>query len=122
MRRENIGCRDHLKCRIKIELLLQDLETDAFERQKRRVAFVHVKHIRLDAERGERFDSANPEHDLLTHSHLEVATVKLGSNQSVLGAVFGNIGIEQVDAYSSDAQFPKPGKNFALQNRHRDKK
>src|SRR4029077_13314773 len=118
MRGKNVGRRYDLKCRIKIELFLQDIETDALEPQESGMPLVHVKHIRLDTECGECFHSANPEHDLLTHPHFEIATVKLGSNQSVLGAVLGNIGIEQVDVYPSDAQFPKPGKNFSVQDRH----
>src|SRR5437667_310448 len=83
---------------------------------------VHVKNLRLDTERGECFDAANSKHDFLAHSHLQVAAIKLGSNQSVLCAVFRNIGVEQVDCYPSDAQFPKPGKNFPVQNRHWDTK
>src|SRR5438094_7198633 len=120
MRSENIGRRYDLKCRIKIELLFHDMETNALERQERRMPFVHVKHVRLNSERSERFHSANPEHDLLTHAHLQVAAVKLGSNQSILGFVFRNIGVEEVDVYPSDAQFPNPGKNFPAQNPHRD--
>ena len=60
---------------------------------------VHMKHGRLNAERGQRFHAANPQHDFLAHPHLEVAAVKFGSNQSVLGAVFRNIAIEKVETY-----------------------
>src|SRR5439155_22232837 len=86
------------------------------------MSLVHVKNVRLDTERGECFDAANSKHDFLAHSHLQVAAIKLGSNQSVLCAVFRNIGVEQVDVYSSDAQFPNPCKNFLDQNRHRETK
>ena len=79
---------------------------------------VHVEHVRLDSERAERFHAADPEHDLLTHPHLEVAAIKLGSNQSILGSVFRNVGIEEVDVYPPHAQFPNPGKNFPVQNPH----
>src|SRR5438046_7626883 len=122
MRSENIGRRYDLKCRIKVELLLHDIQTNALERQERRMPFVHVKHVRLNSECSERFHSANPEHDLLTHAHLQVAAVKLGSNQSILGFVFRNIGVEEVDVYPSDAQFPNPGKNSPVLNLHRDNK
>src|SRR5439155_8039267 len=103
VRSENISCRDHLKCGIKIELLLNDIETNAFECQKCRVPFVHVKNIRLDAERGERFDATNSEHDFLAHAHLQVAAIELGSNQSVLCAVFRDIGIEKIQTHSPNA-------------------
>ena len=77
-----------------------------------------MKHSRLNAERRKRFDAANSEQDLLTHAHLEVAAVQLGSDQPVLGVVFRNIGIQEIKTYSSNAQFPKPGKNLPIQNRY----
>ena len=48
VRGENVGRRYDLERGIKIELLLDDIETNAFERQERRVPFVHVKHVRLE--------------------------------------------------------------------------
>src|SRR5437879_11875194 len=86
------------------------------------MSFVHVKHVRLDSKRRECFHPANAEHDLLTHAHLKIAAVKLGGNQSVLGAVFRNIGVEEVDVYAADAQFPNPCENIPIQNGYRDKK
>src|SRR6266404_5606289 len=118
MRAKNVGGRDDLKCRIKIELFLHDIETDPLQREESRVALVHVKHVRLDTECAERFHAADPEHDLLTHPHLEIAAIKLGSDQSVFAAVFRNIGIEQVDVYPTHAQFPQPGENLPLQDWH----
>src|SRR5262249_40943236 len=117
---EDIGSRYQLKCRIKIELLLHDIETNAFERQKRRMPFVHVKDCRLNAGSSERFAAADPKHDFLAYAHLKVAAVKLGSDQSVLGAVFRSIGVQEIETYSSHAQFPKPGKNLPIQNRYRN--
>ena len=67
-----------------------------------------------------RFHAADAEHDLLAHPHLEVAAIKLSSNQSVLGAVFRDVGIEEIETYPANAQFPKSGKNFAIQNWHRN--
>jgi hypothetical protein len=48
---EDVGCRYYLQSRVKIELLLDDVATDALQREERRVPFVHVKYGRLDAER-----------------------------------------------------------------------
>ena len=118
MRRENIGRRYDLQGRIKIEFLLDNIQTDPLQREEGRVSFVHVEHVRLDPERGERFHSSNTEHDFLTHAHLEVAAVKLRSDQSVFGAVFRNIAVEEIDVHPAYAQFPQPGKDFAIQNRH----
>ena len=86
------------------------------------MAFVHVKHVRLDSERGERFDSADPEHDLLTHPHLEIASVKLSGDQSVFCAVLRDVGVEEIDVHAADAQFPNSGENFPIQNWHRNQK
>ena len=48
---KDVGCGYNLERGIKIQLLLNDIEANAFERQERRVALVHVKHIRFNAER-----------------------------------------------------------------------
>src|SRR4029453_16840829 len=81
---------------------------------------IHVKYVRLNSERGKRFNSSDTEHDLLAHAHLEVAAVKLRGDESILGAVFRNVGVEKIDVHAAHPQFPKPGENFAIQNRHRD--
>ena len=118
MRGKNIRGRDDLQRRIKVELPLDDIHTDPLQRQKRRVPFVHVKHVGLNSKRGERFDTAEAEHDFLAHPHLEVASVKLGGDQPVLRAVLRNIGVEKIDVYPADSQFPNPGENFPIQDRH----
>ena len=117
---EYVRRRYDLKRGIKIELPLDNVETNAFEREERRVPFVHVKYVRRDAQRGQRFDAADPEHDFLTHPHFEVATIKLGGDPPVLGTVFSNIGIEKINAYAANAEFPKLGENFSFQNWHRN--
>ena len=76
--------------------------------------FVHVKHIRLDAERAQRFYAANAEDDLLAHPHFQIAAIKLGGNQPVLRAVFRSICIEQIQTHAANAQLPKLRKNFAV--------
>src|SRR5258708_6397087 len=86
------------------------------------MSFVHVEHVGLDPERGESFHAAYPEHDFLAHAHLEIATIKLRGDASVLRVILGNVGIEEVDVHAPDAQFPNPGENFPIQNRYRNKK
>src|SRR5262249_30905903 len=58
----------------------------------------------------------------ITHPLLEVAAINFRRDQSVLGAVLRNIGIEEIDVYSSHPQFPKPSENFPIENRHGDEK
>src|SRR6266478_3503433 len=114
MRGEDVGCRHDLKRGIKIELLLNCGEANAFEGQKRRVAFVHVKHIRFDAERAQRLHAANPEDNFLAHPHFQVAAVKLSSDQSVLRAVLRSISVEKIETHAADAQLPKLRENLAI--------
>ena len=72
------------------------MQPNAFEREKSRVAFVHVEHFRVDAERAERFHSADAEHDLLAHPHFQIAAVKLRRDQTIFGVVLRRVGIEQI--------------------------
>ena len=70
------------------------------------MAFVHVEDFRLDPERVERIDAANTEHDLLAHSHFEVAAVKLGGDESIFRVVLRNVGVEQVKFDAPDMELP----------------
>ena len=38
------------------------------------------------------------------------------------GVVLRNVGVEQIDVHPPDAQFPNPGENFPIENRHRNEK
>src|SRR5207249_6608990 len=81
-----------------------------------------MKHSRLNAECRKRFHATDSEHDLLTHAHLKIAAIKLGGDQSVLRAVFRNIGVQKINTYPPHAQFPKPGKNPPIQNRYENER
>src|SRR5205823_4792383 len=115
---ENIGRNGNLEGRIKIEPLLPDETTNPLETEKSGVSFVHVKNFRLDPERVQRIDAADAEHDFLSHSHFEIAAVKLGRNKAVFRVVFRNVGVEQVKLDAPDVKFPKAGVNIAVQNPH----
>src|SRR5205823_8470339 len=67
-------------------------------------------------------DAADTEHDLLPHSHFEIAAVKLGCDESIFRAVLRDIGVEQVKFDASDLKFPNAGVNIAVQNPHRHQK
>src|SRR6266446_4437084 len=95
---ENVGGSCDLKGGVKTELLLRDEPPNPLEAEKGGMAFVHVENVRLDPERAQGVNAANTEHDLLSHSHFEVATVKLDA---------------------SDLKFPNASVNIAVQNRHR---
>ena len=117
---EDVGCGRHLQCGIKIELLRDYAKANAFEREEGRMAFVHVKDFRLDPERAQCFDPADPKHDLLAHSHFQIAAIELGGDQPVLGIVFRSVGIEKIKADPAHLQLPDLGENFAVQNWYGD--
>src|SRR3954468_19259953 len=84
------------------------------------MSFVHVEHVGLDAERGESFYAADAKHDFLTHPHLEIAAIKLRGDAPVLRVVLRNVGVEEIDVYTTDAQFPNLGENFSIENEDRN--
>ena len=49
---------------------------DAFESEEAGMAFVGVEHLRVDVERSQRPNAADPEHDLLAETVLLVAAVE----------------------------------------------
>src|SRR5438045_2032830 len=75
MRRENICRGDELERGIEIEALPSDMKSNAFEGKECGMAFVHVKDLGINAKRGQDLHSADAEHDLLPHSHFEIAAV-----------------------------------------------
>ncbi len=82
------------------------------------MSFVHVKNFRLDPERVQRIDAADAEYDLLSHSHFEIAAVKLRRDKPISRVVLRNIGVEQIKLNAPDVKFPKAGVNIAVQNLH----
>src|SRR5205085_7164086 len=113
---ENVRRSDDLERRIKIEFSLDHFPADALEREKRRVALVHVKNFRVDLERLERFHAADAEQDLLPHSHFLIAAVKLGGDEAVFGVVFRNVGVEEKQIDAANMELPDFGEHFAVQN------
>ena len=63
-------------------------------------------------------DAADTEHDLLSHSHFEVAAVKLGGDESIFRVVLRDIGVEQVKFDATDLKLPNASVNIAVQNPH----
>src|SRR5438128_8149104 len=113
---KNIGGRCDLEGGVKTKLLPRDEPPNPLEAEKRGVAFVHVENVRLDPERAQGIDAADTEHDLLPHSHFEIAAVKLGGDESIFRVVLRNIGVEQVKFDASDLKFPNPSVNITVQN------
>jgi hypothetical protein len=78
VRGEDARCRRVPEGFIEGQPIFVHSHADDFQRGKRRVAFVHVIHARLNSQRRERPDSANPQDDFLADPDAVVAAVKPG--------------------------------------------
>ena len=65
------------------------------QRDQEAVAFVHVKHGRLDAEGSERAHAADAEHDLLAEAAVRLGHIEAVADRTQLGRVGFDVGVEQ---------------------------
>ena len=79
---------------------------DALQQQEAGVALVHVEHVRLEPERGQGADAADPEQDLLPQAMLGVAAVEAVGDDTRLGRVVGQVRVEQEQADPPDLDPP----------------
>ena len=86
-------------------LLCHD-EADSLEGQESRMSFVHVGRGDFYAESGESPDAADAEDNLLANPRFLIAAVEGGSDRSVFGGVFGDVGIEKIEARPADLDLP----------------
>ncbi len=73
---------------------------DALQPQEGRVPLVHVADGGLDLEGGQRAHAADAEHDLLADAHVQVTAVQAAADNAVLGAVDGQVRVEQVQGHA----------------------
>ena len=80
---------------------------DAFEREERRVALVHVVDGGVQAHRLQGAHAADAQHDFLPDARVDVAAVELVGDVAVLRQeVFRNVGVEQVERDAADLDLP----------------
>jgi hypothetical protein len=84
----------------------RDLAARQLERGERTVAFVQVNDGRLDAQRGECADAANPEQGVLRKPRDGVAHVELGRDPALEAAVLRSVGVEQEEPCASHGHAP----------------
>src|SRR6516162_967549 len=113
---KDVGSCDDLQCRVIIKTFVLDMLANALQGKKGRVALVHVINLGFNAKRVQGSDAANTESNFLPYPHLQVAAVQLFGDQSVFRCVLLNVGIEQVELYTADLQFPDLRYNGAAQN------
>src|SRR5262249_25035955 len=118
--REDGAGSDGLAGRGEVEVMLLHQLTDALQTTKRTMALVHVANRRRLAQGAERADPADAEDDLLADAHVVVAAVEPASDLPVVGAILGNVGIEQVERDAADLDAPDASLHLAAGERHAD--
>ena len=77
-----------------------------FQREKRRVALVHVKHRGLDAERAQQPHAADAQQNFLHDARRAVAAIDPRGEIAEMLVVFRQIGVEQIDRHAPDVDAP----------------
>src|SRR5271157_2379835 len=78
----------------------------AFQDGERRVPFIQVADLRLDAERAEQPPSADPEEQFLLEAQIRPAPIKLAGNPPLNREVRRIIAVQQVKLYPTDLDLP----------------
>ncbi len=82
------------------------LFADEFQREKRGVAFVHVEHGRLDAQRAEQADAADAEQDFLHDARRAVAAIDAEGQVAIVLLVLRQVGVEEVSRAAAHVDAP----------------
>src|SRR5262249_26289807 len=75
---------------------------------KRRVPFIEVQNVDLEAQCGEHPPSAHPEDNLLEQPAFRLVDVQFTRGTSIARAVKRMIGIEQIETAPPDVRAPDP--------------
>ena len=78
----------------------------ALDAEEAGVALVHVEHVGLEAEGGERLHAADAEQDLLAQPVLAVAAVEAVGDGALGGRVVRHVGVEQEQRNAADVDPP----------------
>ena len=92
------------------------LFTDQFQRQKSRVAFVHVKHRGLNTKRPQEAHTADTEQNLLHNARGAVAAVNTERQIAIVLFVLRPVRVEQINRATTDIDAPGVETDFV----HRD--
>ena len=117
---EDVGCGHELEGALEVKALVLHAPAHQFQREERRVAFVHVVDRRLEPHGVEGVDAADAEHDLLLDAHFEIAAVELRRDEPVFEPVFGDVGVEQEERDAADHHLPHLGIHVAVEDAHGD--
>ena len=84
------------------------------------MAFVQVVDAGHDAQRAQRLDAADAEHELLADAGADVAAVEPRGELAVLRAVAVDVAVEQVELHAADVHQPDLGQQRAVAGFDRD--
>jgi hypothetical protein len=106
VRREDGRAPHGLECLVERRVLVFDQNAHSLECGEGGVALVQVEDGRPEAERRERADAADAEHELLPDTRLAVAAVEPIGERARPCRVLGEVGVEQQQRHRADVEPP----------------
>ena len=97
---------------------LRAQQADAFQHQKRRMAFIDMPHRGLEAHCIQCAHAANAQHDFLLDAQIAVAAIQLMRDVAIFVCIFFKIRIEQDHAHMPDHRLPNLDRHLAPQHGH----
>ena len=83
-----------------------DVRANALQREEGAVAFVHVENVGRKAHGAQRADAADAEDDFLADARVTADAIKTRGQTTIVGAVGGQIGVEQIQRHAADVGTP----------------
>ena len=121
VRGENVARTRRFERLFEAELVVAHQKPHLLERQKCRVALIHVEHGGLPPHRFESAHAADAKHNLLADAFIDIAAVKRIGDIAILRQnIFRDIRIEQIQRGASHVQFPNLDEDVARWQAHRD--
>jgi hypothetical protein len=111
VRREDVGGHHLLAGFVEREWCRFENGADALQRQESTVPFVHVEDRGRNAQRFERANAADAQHDFLLDAQIGAGAVKFGGDFAVGRGVFHQVGIEQIQRHAPDIGAPHFAEN-----------
>ena len=122
MRGEHAARADDFASFLEAQVVTVHEIADALEDEEGGVPFIHVVDGRRDAELVQEHDAAHAEEDFLTDAEIPVRHVQAVRDLTVIGGIFGQIGVHEVELDGTHAHKPDPGEEPALRELQADLK
>ena len=104
---ENVAGAGGFQRLVEIKLAVAHVEPNLFQGEEGGVAFVHVEHSGLEPHGLQGAHAADTKDDFLADPGVDIAAIKgIGDVAILRQHVVGNVGVQQVQGDTADAQFP----------------